>query len=806
MLAADLAPNDEEALEDLARMAAQAFDKIVREGSTEERTLLDTLLRERVALPEAVQERLDSRIASQLETLISDWDPDHAYNAVVRTGQSATTLLPPKVMADVVVFNARRLVALERNSPERDIHQRRLYQLAKIDAAAPAELRNKWRALIRSLFEHIQRRQRRLALFGLMQVAPGWLQPSVAGTVIADPAEMDAAARVGRPRYRWLTWQALLGAVLGGGVLSLLIILLVINLDNPLGNLDDFVVSWVNLAIIGFPAGLLVGFFYTPSVGRQLNLLRSTWRALIPAAAGSIGVVLAVLNYIAWASPNELGLDTQYKNRPILTVVTLYVCSLVVLVIVMRLAPIMTRIVRDRTTEGAAVLTTLSVASPVIVPAAAICGVAILLQEAILAQIWPELMVAVAATATVVATAELETWPSVRREVPQPPRTGFLVVSLVACSLPLLLALSHFASRYIPWVRHQLTVAVPQSSGDQPVERSYFVVPGHALTLVTEQDVPVRISVDAGTHQALHITSTGKSEGAAQFRLAIGDSICLDRCSGWPPMSEWLSSLFDIIAPLHLRAEAGQSPPTTAKTLLVEQDRTLTDTIEAGAANHMTLPGEGLMGVKFSAEGMGNHGDLPFVALYNTTEQLQLPRQERLPKGTTFEAEMLGGDYTLCVYFGAADLLGCDPGNGNRKIFESGLVNLQVMSRLIAPNASFAGQPLTLSGAAVRTVTNLYSMVELIIMSTSHVSVAVTKDSGQRQRDLYLSVLDKDKQRILEDQDDPDPPELTVDLHPGVYFVCVSLSSPRGQCDPKEKTSRSSTSTAEVGVNIDAIK
>jgi hypothetical protein len=97
-------------------------------------------------------------------------------------------------------------------------------------------------------------------------------------------------------------------------------------------------------------------------------------------------------------------------------------------------------------------------------------------------------------------------------------------------------------------------------------------------------------------------------------------------------------------------------------------------------------------------------------------------------------------------------------------------------------------------------------MVELIIMSTSHVSVAVTKDSGQRQRDLYLSVLDKDKQRILEDQDDPDPPELTVDLHPGVYFVCVSLSSPRGQCDPKEKTSRSSTSTAEVGVNIDAIK
>jgi hypothetical protein len=803
MLAADLAPNDEQALEDLSRMVAQTFDKIVREVSTEERTLLDTLLLERVALPEEVQERLDSRVASQLETLISEWDPDHAYNALVRTGQSATTLLPPKIMADVVVFNARRLVALERNSPERDIHQRRLYQLARIDASAPEQLRSKWRALIRSQFEHIRRRQRRLALFGLMQVAPAWLRSSADGTAIANPAEMDAAARVGRPRHRWLIWQALLGAVIGGGVLSLLILPLMIKFDNPLKNFTDFIDSWVNLAIIGFPTGLLVGFFYTPSVGRQSDLLRTLWRALIPAAAGSIGVVFAVMIYIVW-SPDELGLNAQFTNRPILTIVSLYVCSLVVLVVVTRLAPIMTRIVRERTVEGAAVLTTLFLAGPVIVVAMAICGTAILLHEATLTQIWPELMVAVAATATVVATVELETWPTLRREVPKAPRPGLLVASLVACSLPVLLSLSHLALRYLPWFRDQLTVSAPQRSGDQPVGHSYLVLPGHVLTLIAERDVPVRISVDAGTHQALHVTS-GNPARATQFRLASGDQICVDRCWGWPPMSEWLPSLFEIIAPLHLRAEAAQSPPTVAKTLIVEPDRTLSDTIEAGATNHMILQGEGLMSVKFAVEGAGNHGDLPFVALYDGSKQLQLPYQELSSKGKTFEAEIPGGDYILCVYFGDADTPGCDPKNTNREIFESGSANLQVTSRLISHSSSFAGQPLTLSGTAVKIVTNLYSVAELIITSTSHVNVAVTKDSGQGQRDLYLSVLDKHKQRILADQDDPDPPQLTVDLLPGIYFVCVSWSSPRGQCNPREKTSSSSTSTAEVGVNIDAI-
>jgi hypothetical protein len=685
ILAGSLAPEDPEALEGLADIGTETIWQLLRDKQGAAEIVLAAVLDERRRLTPDLQTQLSDRIRERLMEAISETDADITSEDLLRLRRDALVFVPVGLIAETIVSDARRLATnwKGKGDPvERDRLVARLRTLQGIEAGGLTEQHAYLRSALGACLKQLSRGERKLVLFVLLRCVPTLLDPLPDGSLLVSRRSLEAAARVGRPRWITLAWQAA-----AGSIVTSLGLLLLVGLALAVGEWQNKIAvvegagSWLSeLVFVGIAASLPVALVYAPSLNRRLRVYSRLRRALVAGIAGSVGITVSVLPFVLDHSATAaLGLAVGSSEWPILAV--LFAASVATFTLAIAVVPVAVRaaaVTREEYRRWHAIV--LSIA-PAVAMVTLICGAAWLAGVTLLSQLWPLLIVSCVAIAFVVVAIEFTTWPSrVLQRQKQLPR--WLRAATVAAVIPLVLPLIGVA-RF-------LTLTLPQLNQRYDLTRTddlnFSARPGQPVTLSFDAGAPLRLDFTPDNHK-IEIKINGKTSLGHEFRVqdATRSQVCVDECepSMWPNLDHWLPTLVlssrppvDIrVRPVRIAANAIQHGTVAPVRLSLNEAGSGVVTLAAGNSALLTLPAE--KNLLVVAKGMGDMQHTVMVALYRTDKQDRIFPRDQVEGEDHFSRDLGAGEYRLCVYFGEADVVACDDAEHNPP-FEPGSATLQI--------------------------------------------------------------------------------------------------------------------------------
>ena len=529
MLAVDLAEVDADARTELARMLARTCDDMVLRGAFEDRLLFRKLAQERSRIPERQRNAVDQILRGELEKISDYWPPQRAVD-VFFLEERAGILLPVRVLARAVEQDARDLSRASQGQSA-DRARARLEVVNRADT--PERAVHWWRCDLRrhlgERFQSLPTAERRQALFFLLQVAPNLLEP-VGGLSIAGGAELDAAARAGRPPLRW----AVLCSSLTALALSIgltLIVAMTVPLSSETEGLPESSSAWlfaILMVSIGFASGLIIGPFYTPSMGRRESRPRTLVRVAWPAQA---------LYIAGTAALGLIALLTRDDGLPgvLVFLVVLDVC----VVGASLLLPYIITLLGDRAQAFGVIFFSYAIAGPVVAGATAVCSFAAALHVTGLNEFWAPAILVATCSAVVITTIELRTLPMGQSGTAPIWSRGSLTLFAAVCYALVVIPASYaLLAHKIKPDSNRITI-----SSQGQITRT--LDPERTITLVNESVDTLSIHFSAEDHKV--VLSTDPSKALLDLPLPPKEkkTLCIDRCPSetWPNLDHWLPLL-----------------------------------------------------------------------------------------------------------------------------------------------------------------------------------------------------------------------------------------------------------------------
>jgi hypothetical protein len=687
-LAASLAGRDSAALEALVAIAVEGIRNLLREASAADAELLETVLAEREALPdETLKAKFDEQVAQKLGNSIPERDALVRTENLLRLPSAALPLVPVELLVDAFMSDARRLAGTPRGKGdpfERERLQARLSRLAAFENQAPLDLRN---ALLQALAQRLRRLERRFpVLLVLLQIVPTLLELKPGTAAIANPAEIDKAARAGRPHWLRVVGRSLTFAFVTGGALAMLMacVLTVSHGSNAAKILGNAALECLRIGFIALTAAVPAAFLYTPSLGRSFRVAKSLRRALVPAiAAGLVAAGITVL-----FRDGDITLGLVLSDTPVIFYLLLFAAIATTVSIVTAMVPSAVR-AYIQTGDSGEIWAIACAAGPALGAGTMTCGVAALLGFTALSQLWPLLM-ATAATSAVSLTnieksanpthplssaAERSWWPNVAV------LSSAVPPALAAIGVVLSLSSAETSTD------RQLAQSIECRTPGAHCNRDFVLQPGTSVMLTFQDPAKLRADFDIKGHEVL-ILPTEQGAKASSGKHAImesGASICVDQCEGftWPWESDWLRVLVTGHGKVRLLGQftAPAPGPTGGETMDLTKAASGVK-VEAGEPEQLEVPAG--KHARIEVEGQGLSEDDPALLKVfgheknNDLTELQSNRDSR---SHTVEP----GTYLVCVYFHAIEHSTCNLKDPNRVVYETGQAIVKI-SLQDAPN------------------------------------------------------------------------------------------------------------------------
>lgn len=680
-LAASLAGHDAAALEVLATIAGEAIRALLRDDSAADLAVLETVLEERDALPdEKLKAVFDEHVAQKLRNSGLQRDSGVITEDLLRLPSSALPLLPVHLLVEAFISDARRLAGYPRgrgDPVERDRLQARLARLATIENQAPLAFRNTLRSALTERLRRLRRRIRFPVLLVLLQIAPDLLEPSPEAATIATTAEIDRAARAGRPGLFRVIGRVLIFAFVTGGVLAMLMacVLTVSHGSDAAKILGNAALECLRVGFIAVTAVLPAAVLYTPSLGRSFRIIKSLRRTLIPAIAAGL-VAVGVTAPFAEA---DATLGLVLGDSPFIFYLLLFAAVTATVSLVTAMVPAAVR-AYIREGDNGEIWATACAAGPALGIGTVVCGIAALLGFTTLSQLWP-LLIATAATAAVSLTnLEIAAGPTYRvSSVPE--RSWWPGLAVISSAAPPALALIGVV---LSWssVGQLPPQGIECRSPGAPCRREFTLQPGSSVTLTFDSPAKLRADFDMKGHAVLMVPAGKKmTESISGKHLIVepGSRICVDQCEGylWPWKSDWLRVLVTgEPRKVHLLGQftAPALGPKGGETVDLREAATGVR-LEAGAPKQIEVP----VGTRAwtEVEGQGLSEDDPaLLAVFWHGNNNELAEVD---PGPPRKWHMLApGTYLLCVYFHSIENSSCNLKDPNRMVFETGEAVLKI--------------------------------------------------------------------------------------------------------------------------------
>jgi hypothetical protein len=662
MLASDLAAEDPDAREALAAMLARTCDAVVRNGAADDRMLFETMMAERERFIGPEREALDHACMSQLQKLSEHWPSEQAVDMLVRDGQTAS-FLPVAILVDAVVASARELARPGQGGSEQDSARKRLVAVEELDRRATPDRRAEFREALYERLQSIPRKERRLALFALLQLAPGLVH------LVAKPAELDSAARARRPSWPRFILYALVGAVAIGGVFPLFVASVVAPSGGILSG-SEVGSAFVSLFFIALASGLAAATAYTPSVGRREPFWRLLLRNGRPAFVGAAVFVFTLLCFVSDTvsqpdKENVLGLTFEH---PEITFAILAVVVGIATFVIAWLTPHAVFRIRRQAPDADVSQAGFIVASIIVIVAALACGIPLLFGVTRPSQFWAPLSAACGCVGILIAAIEVETLPPLRR------RRGIWPLG----EMQILLAIGYavFAALIVTkvyWQSGPVDEHITVEARDQPDRKDFK--PAHRITMSSAQLVQVDVAA-ATPHR---IISAANKKLQTTYLVQKDQTFCIDVCpGGWYPMDQWLPAL---VFPAKISTELRVHGPSSVISPNSKQ------MLGAAPLSAKLIPGVAYefdvlnSGTQFRTEisGRGSQGNPAVFLLYNVLAGDKY--QPRSGPSRVFDGQLEPGTYAICAYFDASDETGCDLTDDKRVIFEGGTAQLVITAQ-----------------------------------------------------------------------------------------------------------------------------
>ena len=808
MLAGALAPTDRRAFDELVGIALTSINRLLREEAPAEEDVLETVVDEREALPEACKARFDATVGAKLveSEQLAGFDP--AIEGVLRLPQRALHLLPPQVIASAILSDARRLAPeLTRTDDAlgRDRRRGRLIRISQLFESSLPGVREDIQAFLSKGIDALSSAERRAVVLALLLSAPRLLQRTQAGRHPVSIATLCSGARRVRPKMLTLiglsTARSLWPAACLTGLMAVKIALWGSLGDDGSGSVLG---AGLELALIAFAAAWLTSVGFVPSVGRFLSGFYFNASNMGAAILGAVFAVTVSLLFI----------DTLYKEVPAEAPGWALIEMMAVLIPTVFLAAPAVQYFHGRYTDYRWLLMIACVAGPGIVIATAIAGYAALTHDQALQPFWPMTIVCTSSVAFTVVALESAAWPAPEAVVARPQAPQWRWILLSAGIVPeILLAVGLVRAGMDRAAVHPqaLTVLAP---GAAPARQEVRVRPDRHVELRLHGDTfPVRVGIDPGSASYPILAGSGDAPpkpgvgaaatgGQRQFVFHTGTAtLCLNTCGPtWPTMDRWLAVLWGGRSPpvplsIWVAPRLKGSPSNTGEGLVPSSNGTI-DAVAfaAGGMRVLTLSESSRVTLKVS--GKGNFGSVPSLAgfspdssgstwktFFPVTDPTTVPVDDR--PGDHLDFDLPAGDYRICVYFGGADLTGCPVSDGTATVlFEPGTAMLSgkvVPLRYVlgGSDAAVGGDGSTeLAFAApmnrpvwlTMPITNSVSLSFKPTHGAEVLRLDVDKDSGEA---VGLS-LSGSRERL----------QATGTLQAGKYWLCINSVSRCGVGEP----------------------
>jgi hypothetical protein len=503
MVAAALAPDDPEALRELARIAVDAILELISDAPASG-TVLSTVLTERAQLDVARQIEFDQHVAALLlERAESQPVPPHSLN-LQRLPDEAAALMPPRWTAAAILADASELAAMSpgaRDRLRRESAQKAIERLARLDREGSVERQNALRDALQRDLNPLHRDERSGMIFVLLSAAPTLLAPSVDGKVVVRWQEMSSAVRDARPRYFfWRFARGLLDALIAAAFVAAPMAVVILYADP--GNLSSILLDALGktfaLACFCFMSSVPLAVFYLPSVGGYFRPGgKWLWRLLYGVLAGLSVVASAALLDAMLSTPTNISLWGDGDRSGTLPLLVVATAANVLVMFGIETAYAYAAAV-ERFSNWPRSAAVAIAAGPAVLLTTAICSVAVKTHHDAIAQCWPRVMASTMAIAFTLYVVEAAAWPRRPRIT-----SGRRWLPLVA--VPVLLS----------W-----TIALCG------IARTHFI-PASALSINLDPPTPTsQLDVDLLTHK--HVEIRVKAEQYSPFRLVVAADRSLD--------------------------------------------------------------------------------------------------------------------------------------------------------------------------------------------------------------------------------------------------------------------------------------
>ena len=322
-LAATMA-DDPEALDALARMAADTAEQVVERRGQCGAEVLGVILDERRRMTDEHRARFDARLGELLAERWKGLDGAEGLGELLRT-EFPLSLVPANAAAKAIINIAGQVPLFDRDQRDAAERLRQLERLDQLRAIEEGE-NHGWRAELRrniaARLGERNRRDRRPVLLTLLRHWPSLVESAGGLPTIDQRGDVHGAASLGRGAFWPRMWRPLLGAVAAAGALMALILLTRAIQGypitfNPL--IGQAIGIMLVLAAVGAVAAWVLCLLYVPGIGRRLSPMLIARDILAPAALGSAVATLLT----SWFAAGG-GLEAAYFEDSLFSFVPLF--------------------------------------------------------------------------------------------------------------------------------------------------------------------------------------------------------------------------------------------------------------------------------------------------------------------------------------------------------------------------------------------------------------------------------------------------------------------------------------------------
>lgn len=549
-LAATVSASDPDALAALVDFGAAAAESLAAEASPADKLVLQTVMDERRNLDPDLGPKFDEAIRARLEAVGAASNAPKTVDALLFAVPAVKAILPPRLLADAALTDARRLPTSDRrpdDATERDRIRRRLARLRQaVEGLAEAE-REAFRRAVADQLAGFGKRDRRASLLAIMRWAPWIAKTSSGGTPIAASAQFNSAARYDRPSRLRVLWWSLCGGAIGSG--ALIILTMLVLWDRYIAGtrtLPDANIP-LDLGLIAALVALSSGLTLTPSVGRTADAMRSLRRLCLPSFVGAVGVVIGslIIHFLEKS-------DFFSTFIPEIQCAVLFVTLFLLLALVFWSLPLALRDIVSRRTDWRVGLTVLSASGPAIVFASLMCGAAAVWGIRPVAELWPILVVSLIAAALVATRIEIAKWPVLVDNKSATAARRFRRLAVAASALPIgLTVIGIIVTVACYWSASSDAKYSLSAMSSVPLQLK--MVPHRHVAIALAGADKVTINIAPSGHMIYIFDKGNPKQLGANSQLSGSDELCVDDCGdNWPSLAEWL--------PLLVGAEAMDKP------------------------------------------------------------------------------------------------------------------------------------------------------------------------------------------------------------------------------------------------------